>query len=63
MKPNPKKHNPDPVYIKSLIAKSRYDVKQIAKMAGISVSSLYDRLNKNHPSTIDYQTQYFIESL
>lgn len=56
-------HDPDPDYLRSLIAKSFKSQRDCARCLGVSYSTMRDYLNSEHPSKAPYAVQLGLENL
>lgn len=63
MKPDIKNHNPDPVYISSLIDKSGFNKSQAAKLIGIDPRTMRRYCQSNGGLVCPYTVQFCLEHL
>ncbi len=61
--PDAKKHNPDPAYLRDLVAATGLSQRACARIIGVSERSMRDYLNPTHPSELPYPGQYALERL
>ena len=63
MIPNAATHNPDPDYLRGLIAASGVSINECAKRCGVSKSNFKQWLDSKHPSEAPYAIQFCLEVL
>ena len=63
MKPDAKKHNPDPQYLRDLLKAAGLTQRGAATVIGISERTFRDYLNGNNSSKAPYPVQFALESL
>jgi len=66
MMPNAKKHNPDPVYLRSLIKRAGVSQREAARIIGVKNERTFRRYLTLHAADYqpcDYPIQYALENL
>ena len=63
LKPDPKKHNSDPEYIRSLIARTGKSQRKVAKAIGKDVRTLQRYTSPDGGYGCPYPIQFMLESL
>ena len=63
MKPDPTTHNPEPDYLRGLVAQTGLTQSKAAASIGIPSRTFRDYLNEGHKSKAPYPVQFALEAL